>query len=52
MSVLITPSDFEALATAYFTRAHADGVHHAEIFFDPQAHTDRGIAYEDVVSGL
>lgn len=52
MSALITPSDFEMLAYEYFTRAHNDGVHHAEIFFDPQAHTSRGIAYTTVVSGL
>lgn len=52
MSVLLTSSDFESLAYEYFTRAHNDGVHHAEIFFDPQAHTDRGIKYETVVSGL
>ncbi|CZS95608.1 probable AAH1-adenosine deaminase [Rhynchosporium agropyri] len=52
MSVLITTGDFESLAYEYFTRAHNDGVHHAEIFFDPQAHTSRGIAYETVVTGL
>lgn len=52
MSVLITSSDFESLAYEYFTRAHNNGVHHAEIFFDPQAHTSRGISYELVVSGL
>lgn len=52
MSVLITASDFESLAYEYFTRAHNDGVHHAEIFFDPQAHTHRGIAYKTVVEGL
>ncbi|KAH7342559.1 hypothetical protein BKA65DRAFT_504342 [Rhexocercosporidium sp. MPI-PUGE-AT-0058] len=52
MSVLITTVDFESLAYEYFTRAHNDGVHHAEIFFDPQAHTSRGIAYETVVTGL
>jgi adenosine deaminase len=52
MSVLITSSDFESLAYEYFTRAHNDGVHHAEIFFDPQAHTHRGIAYSTVVQGL
>lgn len=52
MSVLITAADYESLAYEYFTRAHADGVHHAEIFFDPQAHTSRGIAYETVVAGL
>jgi len=52
MSVLITASDFESLAYEYFTRAHLDGVHHAEIFFDPQAHTHRGVAYKTVVEGL
>jgi adenosine deaminase len=52
MSVLITSSDFESLAYEYFTRAHNDGVHHSEIFFDPQAHTSRGIAYRTVVDGL
>ncbi|PBP23356.1 adenosine deaminase [Diplocarpon rosae] len=52
MSVLITDADFESLAYEYFTRANSDGVHHAEIFFDPQAHTSRGISYETVVAGL
>jgi adenosine deaminase len=52
MSVLINASDFESLAYEYFTRAHNDGVHHAEIFFDPQAHTVRGIEYKTVVTGL
>ena len=52
MSVLITASDFESLAYEYFTKAHADGVQHAEIFFDPQAHTHRGIPYTTVVEGL
>ncbi|EPE32936.1 Metallo-dependent hydrolase [Glarea lozoyensis ATCC 20868] len=52
MSVLINASDFESLAYEYFTRAHKDGVHHAEIFFDPQAHTERGIEYKTVVTGL
>jgi adenosine deaminase len=52
MSVLLTSSDFESLAYEYFTRARNDGVHHAEIFFDPQAHTSRGVSYETVVSGL
>ncbi|KUJ21713.1 adenosine deaminase [Mollisia scopiformis] len=52
MSVLLHASDFESLAYEYFTRAHADGVHHAEIFFDPQAHTSRGVSYGVVVEGL
>lgn len=52
MSVLITAADFESLAYAYFSRAHADGVVHAEVFFDPQAHTSRGVAYETVLAGF
>jgi adenosine deaminase len=52
MDVLITSSDFESLAYEYFTRAHNEGVHHAEVFFDPQAHTSRGVAYKTVVDGL
>ncbi|GGZ43304.1 adenosine deaminase [Asticcacaulis endophyticus] len=50
--VLRTEADFYDLAMAYFARAAADCVRHAEIFFDPQTHTDRGIAYETVVGGL
>ena len=52
MSALLSSADFESLAYEYFSRAHADGVHHAEIFFDPQAHTSRGVAYDTVVKGL
>jgi adenosine deaminase len=52
MSVLITEQDFFDLAWAYLKRARADNVHHVEMFFDPQAHTRRGIAFETVVSGL
>ena len=51
-SVLVDRRDFYALAMAYFTRAHADGVVHAELFFDPQTHTMRGIALETVIGGL
>ncbi|WP_294299189.1 adenosine deaminase [uncultured Sphingomonas sp.] len=50
--VLRTRADFRDLATAYFDRVALDGVVHAEIFFDPQTHTDRGIAMADVVEGL
>ncbi|WAC49257.1 adenosine deaminase [Asticcacaulis sp. SL142] len=50
--VLRTEADFYDLAMAYFARAAADTVRHAEIFFDPQTHTDRGIAYETVINGL
>jgi adenosine deaminase len=51
-SVLLTANDFESLAYEYFTRAHGDGVVHAEVFFDPQGHTTRGIAYAIVVEGF
>ncbi|WP_017534963.1 adenosine deaminase [Nocardiopsis alba] len=52
MDVLRTEADFHDLATAYLTRAAAQGVRHAEIFFDPQAHTQRGIPLETVINGL
>lgn len=42
MAVLHTEDDFAELADAYLARAAAQGVRHAEIFFDPQAHTSRG----------
>lgn len=51
-NVLLTRQDFEDLAFAYFQRAAADSVRHAEIFFDPQTHTDRGVAFGVVVEGL
>ena len=51
-AVLLHRADFEDLAFAYFQRAAADTVRHAEIFFDPQTHTDRGVAMEAVVEGL
>jgi len=50
--VLLREQDFYDLTWAYLERAHADGVRHAEIFFDPQTHTDRGIAFETVVTGI
>ena len=52
MAVLITERDFEELTTAYLRRAQAQGVKHAEIFFDPQAHLDRGISFETVINGI
>ncbi|HTJ67040.1 MAG TPA: adenosine deaminase [Actinospica sp.] len=52
MSVLRTEQDFTDLADAYLGRAKADGVRHAEIFFDPQAHTARGVPFDVVVNGL
>ena len=51
-NVLRTEWDFCDLATAYFDRAAADNVRHAEIFFDPQTHTDRGIPIDVVIDGL
>jgi adenosine deaminase len=51
-AVLRDRRDFYALAMAYFTRAHADNVVHAELFFDPQTHTARGIPMEVVIAGL
>ena len=50
--VLRTADDFEAMATAYFRRVHADGVLHAELFFDPQTHTERGVPMGAVLDGL
>ncbi|MEU9316969.1 adenosine deaminase [Streptomyces sp. NPDC048295] len=52
MAVLRTEEDFEELADAYLARAAAQGVRHAEIFFDPQAHTARGVPIGTVVEGL
>lgn len=52
MSVLRTERDFYDLASAYFRKAHSQNVVYAEIFFDPQAHTSRGIAFEAVLDGL
>ena len=51
-SVLLTKADFHDLAMAYFERAAADNVRHAEIFFDPQTHTDRGVGFDVVIGGL
>lgn len=51
-NVLLTRRDFEDLAFAYFQRAAIDNVRHAEIFFDPQTHTDRGVPFAVVVEGL
>ena len=50
--VLQTEQDFHDLALAYFKRLHADGGVHAEIFYDPQTHTHRGIPLGAVTEGL
>jgi adenosine deaminase len=52
MSVLVTEQDFYDLAWAYLERARADNVRHVEMFFDPQGHTSRGIAFATVIDGL
>ena len=52
MAVLHSEQDFYDLTAAYLARAHADTVRHAEIFFDPQGHTTRGIAFETVIAGI
>lgn len=52
MNVLQTEQDFFDLTWAYLQRAAADTVRHVEIFFDPQGHTDRGVAFGTVISGI
>ena len=51
-SVLLKEEDFFEMAWAYFERAAADNVVHAELFFDPQTHTERGVPIETVIRGL
>lgn len=51
-AVLQTPEDFYDLITAYFDMAAKDGVRHAEIFFDPQSHTERGVGFEVFMEGF
>ena len=51
-NVLLTEEDVHDLAYAYFERAAADSVRHAEIFFDPQTHTDRGLPFSVAADGL
>ncbi len=48
----MTGQDFYDLTAAYLARAHADAVRHVEIFFDPQGHTERGVAFETVIAGI
>ncbi|MFD4601591.1 adenosine deaminase [Streptomyces sp. NPDC058464] len=52
MSVLLTETDFYDLAWAYLNRAKDQHVRYAEIFFDPQAHTSRGVEFGTVLRGL
>ena len=51
-AVLRTAQDFYDLTFAYLERAAADNVRHAEIFFDPQTHTERGIDFATVIEGI
>ena len=51
-SVLLTEDDFYTMTMAYIERALADNVVHAEIFFDPQTHTERGVAISSAVAGI
>ena len=51
-AVLLTEVDFYDLTTAYLSKAVGQGVRHAEIFFDPQTHTRRGVAFETCISGI
>jgi adenine deaminase len=51
-AVLIEEQDFFDLTTAYLERAVAEGVVHTEIFFDPQTHSERGIAFGTVIGGI
>ncbi|MCM8558397.1 adenosine deaminase [Sphingomicrobium sediminis] len=52
MSVLLHEQDFYDLTMAYLKRVHQDGVVHVEIFFDPQGHTERGVAFDTVIKGI
>jgi adenosine deaminase len=52
MNVLVTEQDFYDLAYAYYTRAASENVVYSEMFFDPQPHTGRGVAFDTVIQGL
>ena len=52
MGVLQTEQDFYDLTAAYLARANADAVRHVEIFFDPQGHTERGVAFATAIGGI
>jgi adenosine deaminase len=51
-SVLLKEADFYDMTMAYLRRAEEDNVRHAEIFFDPQTHTDRGVSFATVINGI
>ncbi|MAK64202.1 MAG: adenosine deaminase [Maricaulis sp.] len=52
MNVLVQEQDFFDLTWAYLERVRVDNVRHVEVFFDPQGHTDRGIAFDTVMTGI
>ena len=52
MNALCTERDFYELTRAYLQKAAAQHIRHTEIFFDPQAHTVRGVAFAEVVGGI
>ena len=52
MAVLRTPHDFTSLACAYFAKVASQGVRHAEIFFDPQAHQEKDLTFQQVLEGI
>ena len=52
MQALVEEQDFYDLTLAYLERVHADNVRHVEIFFDPQGHTERGVAFDTVITGI
>ena len=51
MRVLVSADDFRDLALAYLRKAASQGVRHVEMFFDPQAHTGRGVPFDTVIQG-
>jgi adenine deaminase len=51
-STLLTKLDFAELTASYLRHAAIDHVRHAELFFDPQSHTDRGVSFETVITGI
>lgn len=50
--VLLQEQDFYDMTWAYLQKAHSQNVRHCEIFFDPQTHTDRGVAFATVINGI
>jgi adenosine deaminase len=52
VNVLVTEQDFYDLTAAYVRRVAADGARHVEVFFDPQTHVPRGVAFGDVIGGM